>query len=87
MTGTTTQSSYLHVTDGTWTGTAPIEYTYRWLSCDAAGNNCKDIAGATDNDYYVRDTDVGPDPAGESHSGQREGLRICDDDADRRREG
>jgi hypothetical protein len=59
VTGTSTQSSYVHVNDGTWTGTQPIEYRYRWLSCDPAGNNCKDIAGASDNDYYVRDTDVG----------------------------
>ncbi len=59
VTGTPTQSTYLHVSNGSWSGTQPIEYSYRWLSCDAAGNNCKDIGGATDNDYYVRDTDVG----------------------------
>jgi hypothetical protein len=59
VTGTATQSTYAHVSTGTWAGTSPIEYGYRWLSCDPAGNNCKDIAGATDNDYYVRDTDVG----------------------------
>lgn len=59
VTGTPAQSTYLRVSTGTWAGTQPLEYTYRWLSCDTAGNNCKEIAGASDNDYYVRDTDVG----------------------------
>ena len=29
---------------GTWTGTAPITYTYQWQRCDADGTNCADIA-------------------------------------------
>ena len=31
--------------DGTWTGTAPVTYTYQWQRCDADGTNCVDITG------------------------------------------
>ena len=34
-------------TDGAWTGTTPIAYTYQWQRCEADGTNCTDIAGAT----------------------------------------
>ena len=59
VSGTPTQSTYLHVSAGIWAGTQPIDFDYRWVRCDTAGNNCKEIGGASDNDYYVRDTDVG----------------------------
>jgi hypothetical protein len=45
---------------GTWSGTAPIKYTYRWQDCDAAtGLTCTDIAGATSRTYTVAQSDVG----------------------------
>jgi hypothetical protein len=45
---------------GTWSGTAPIKYTYKWQDCDAAtGLTCTDIAGATARTYTVAPTDVG----------------------------
>jgi hypothetical protein len=59
VTGRPVQSTYLRASTGTWSGTQPLEFAFRWLSCDTAGNNCKEIAAASDNDYYVRDTDVG----------------------------
>jgi uncharacterized protein YukE len=31
---------------GTWTGTGPITYSYRWELCDANGENCKSISEA-----------------------------------------
>jgi uncharacterized protein YukE len=31
---------------GTWTGTGPIAYSYRWELCDQSGENCKGIAEA-----------------------------------------
>jgi hypothetical protein len=45
---------------GTWSGTAPIRYTYKWQDCDAAtGLTCTDISGATSRTYTVASTDVG----------------------------
>jgi DNA-binding beta-propeller fold protein YncE len=46
----------LSVTDGTWTGTDPITYTYQWQRCDGA---CSNIAGATGSAYTVTALDVG----------------------------
>jgi hypothetical protein len=43
---------------GTWTGTAPIAYGYRWRRCDAAGAGCSDIAGADDAGYVQSSADV-----------------------------
>jgi hypothetical protein len=37
----------LQVERGTWTGTDPITRTYQWQRCNADGNGCVDIDGAT----------------------------------------
>ncbi len=44
---------------GTWEGGKPIQFTYQWRSCDAAGANCNAIAGATAEWYRPASTDVG----------------------------
>ena len=44
---------------GTWSGTAPIDYAYEWRRCDAGGDDCADIAGATAPSLELTDTDVG----------------------------
>jgi hypothetical protein len=46
-------------TNGTWNGTQPITFTYQWLRCDSAGNNCNPIANATGATYVVQSGDVG----------------------------
>lgn len=58
ISGTPAESQFLQVSTGSWSGTSP-SFSYRWLRCDAAGNNCSDIRAATNNDYFVRDEDVG----------------------------
>ena len=45
----------LTVSNGTWTGTDPITYTYEWLRCDM---NCAPIAGATASSYTLTAADV-----------------------------
>jgi hypothetical protein len=47
------------VTPGTWNGRQPITYTFRWLRCDAGGNNCIRQSGDTDDSYVLREGDVG----------------------------
>ena len=43
--------------NGTWTGAAT--FSYQWQQCDANGNNCVDISGATGKTYGVRSNDAG----------------------------
>ena len=43
----------------TWTGTAPITFTYQWLRCDTSGANCSDIASGTNSTYDLVPADIG----------------------------
>ncbi len=58
VTGSAAVDSTLEVDAGTWTGEQPITFTFRWLRCDANGNNCVELSGATDDRYTVRSGDL-----------------------------
>jgi hypothetical protein len=58
ITGTTTQGQVLTTSKGTWTG-SPTSYTYQWRDCDASGNNCTNISGASAATHTLTSTDVG----------------------------
>ncbi len=58
VTGTPTDGKVLTATPGTWSGTAPITYAYQWVRCDADGDNCTDITGATEATYTLTADDV-----------------------------
>ena len=53
------QGQTLHVQPGTWNGRQPITFTFNWLRCDTAGNNCIQQPGFNDDAYVVREGDVG----------------------------
>jgi hypothetical protein len=59
ITGTPQDGQTLNVSNGTWTGTDPIEYTYQWLRCSAALKGCQPIEGATAASYEIAAADVG----------------------------
>jgi hypothetical protein len=59
VSGTARDGATLTASTGTWTGTAPIDYTYGWQRCDGAGANCADIDGATASTYDLVPADVG----------------------------
>ena len=63
VTGTTRVGQTLRTTRGTWTGTAPISYAFRWYRCDGRGapdaSDCQRISNATNNTYTLRQGDAG----------------------------
>ena len=56
--GGTVGGQTLTETHGTWTN-APTGYNVQWVDCDAAGNACTAIAGATNQTYATTAGDVG----------------------------
>ena len=59
ISGTAQDNQTLIATAGTWTGNAPITYAYQWQRCDANGNSCQGIGGATAPTYKATSADVG----------------------------
>jgi hypothetical protein len=49
----------LTASPGAWSGTQPIIYAYQWQDCDATGDNCIAINGATSSAYAVTTVDAG----------------------------
>jgi hypothetical protein len=58
ISGTTQVGSTLTASQGTWTGN-PTSVAYAWLRCDADGNSCATIGGATSNTYVLTQADAG----------------------------
>ena len=63
ITGTTRVGQVLRTTRGSWTGTDPIQYAFRWFRCDGRGapdaSDCRRISNAADNTYVLRQADAG----------------------------
>lgn len=59
LSGTAQQGSRLSLSTGSWTGTQPITYSYRWMRCDATVSGCRPIEGATGSTYVLTRADVG----------------------------
>ena len=64
ISGTPVVGNTLTASNGSFSGTGPFNYTYRWLRCPASGSGgngegCSAISGATFKRYIVRQADVG----------------------------
>ena len=59
LSGIAQQAATLTAEQGGWTGTAPISYSYGWLRCDRAGDDCASIGGANGATYVLTASDVG----------------------------
>jgi hypothetical protein len=57
--GTTKEGAKLDINNGGWSGTQPIALSYSWRRCDAGGNACVDIPGASASSYVLTGADVG----------------------------
>jgi hypothetical protein len=64
ISGVAEQGRTLTTSNGTWSGTTPITFQYRWLRCDTTGGgingvNCATISGETRKTYVLAAADVG----------------------------
>jgi hypothetical protein len=58
ISGTPQVGSTLTASPGTWTSDTTPTFTYQWRNCDAQGNNCASISGATATTYVVASADL-----------------------------
>ncbi len=59
VSGAAIEGEVLTVERGTWEGTEPITYSYRWQRCNAEYEDCADISGATAGMYTLTSADLG----------------------------
>jgi hypothetical protein len=48
------QGEILTATNGAWTSSAPVSYSFAWQRCNRAGTRCRTIRGATSQAYRLR---------------------------------
>jgi hypothetical protein len=58
VSGTAREGETLTASSGTWSGTTPMTFSYRWQRCNSSGGNCKNIS-ATGQTYTLVGDDVG----------------------------
>lgn len=60
VSGTIQEGQALTTSNGSWTSTTPIAYSYQWRRCNTLGSDCPTtIAGATGKTYILTAADVG----------------------------
>lgn len=61
ITGTAQATQVLTASTGTWVSPngSPITYTYQWQQCNAQGQQCANIAGATQQTYTLQQSNIG----------------------------
>ncbi len=59
VSGTPEVKSTLSASPGSWSGTAPMSFTYAWFRCDAGGSSCSPISGAAEQTYTLAQADAG----------------------------
>jgi hypothetical protein len=59
ITGTAAEGSTLTASSGSWSGDAPITFTFQWRVCDTSGASCVDISGANGQAYTILASQTG----------------------------
>jgi YD repeat-containing protein len=62
LTGTAVVGVTMGITTATWSH-EPVAYGYQWERCNAEGGGCVPIAGATNGNYTLTESDVGHEMA------------------------
>ena len=57
--GSAQEGQTLTASTGSWSGDAPISYTFTWQRCAGSGGSCSDISGAMGDTYVVTSSDLG----------------------------
>jgi len=64
LAGTPREGSRLSLSTGSWTGTQPMAFSYRWMRCEISVTGCRPIEGATGSTYVLTRADEGYRVAG-----------------------
>jgi hypothetical protein len=59
VSGTAQEGSTLTSTNGSFSSTTAVTYSYQWQRCNSTGAACINISGATNQTYAVQAADVG----------------------------
>jgi hypothetical protein len=59
ISGSATVGATLTASSGSWSGTTPMTFSYRWQRCNSGGDKCSNIGGATAQTYKPARKDVG----------------------------
>ena len=57
VSGTPAIGKEITTSNGTWSGSTPLSFSYQWRRCDTTGGSCANISNATDNTYKPQDAD------------------------------
>src|SRR6202035_2190121 len=58
LSGQALEGQVLSVSDGAWTH-EPTTFAYQWQRCDTSGENCENISGGNEAQYFLAGADVG----------------------------
>jgi fibronectin type 3 domain-containing protein len=73
LSGSAVAGQTLTLDPGAFVGNAPLELSYAWGRCDAAGEECVDVEGATTARYVLTSEDVGATIRGYAVASNRAG--------------
>jgi hypothetical protein len=59
ISGTVREGETLTASSGSWSGSTPMSFKYRWQRCNQGGGKCDNIGGATSSTYKLVNRDVG----------------------------
>ena len=59
ISGSAQDGATLSTTNGAWSGTTPLNFTYNWQRCDTTGSSCFVIPGAAASTYTLQPGDIG----------------------------
>jgi sugar lactone lactonase YvrE len=58
ISGSARDGQTLSASAGSWTGSPPISYAYQWQLCNAQGEACAAIEGASSSEYQLTSSDI-----------------------------